>query len=593
MSDSSNGRAINPFVTYLNALSAGKSHVLELGAKDFTIQTNTLTALSSKIQSDTPGIVILTGNAGHGKTHLCAASINQTNPTIDWQRACELIQEFGRASASLPLGDRKVEVWLIKDLTELSITEARNLLTDAIKNIKNRLTIVCANEGRLRSVTEKPEMTEHQGLTDIHDALLRSLESHESEIGAIHIFNLNLQKISASSDTEHGSILSQLLNSWTAEENWKDCAECEKRERCPIRLNGEILNSNSSTTIRPFIENSIYLSELLGYQFTVRQALVALAAAITNEKKCADIHQNEELLVSGDLRSESIFHTLFKGHERHKFNLLFRAFHTIDPGSMSSNLVDGQIDLVDFESELGTWWGDLSGHIQKEHWEPSVEDWRFMRRFTVMTRRKFSDSPTSLGSTLDIKYLPEFDLLISNEQAELRNLVLRIFRGLEAIQGIRSEDSNSTRLSIADQSFSDPSLGLDGIATKNTRRDPEGTRLLASRIRFSDTNFQVEEVPPGENGMTTVNHFSTRVFLRPQNAPVTKRMAIDYVDFLYLLSAAEGLNANQFFAGQSLRLLRVLDSWSDEDPMDEITVLSKGKPVNFEWNGIRLEVDNG
>ena len=593
MQDSPDGHVINPFVTYLSALSTGKSHVLELGAKDFTIQTNSLRALSLKIQSDTPGLIVLTGNAGHGKTHLCAAAICESNPHIDWQQACALVQEFGRASAALPLGSRQFEVRLVKDLTELSIEDAKGLLSESVAHINDRLTIVCANEGRLRAVTESPTSSEYKNLVRLHDVLIRSLESHDSKIDEIQVFNLNLQKITAHPDTEQGSILSQLLTAWTADENWAACKACDKFECCPIRLNGSLMNEASPVTVLPFIQNSVRLAELLGYQFTIRQALVALAVAITNGNKCSVVHESDLLQNNGDLRSDSIFETLFSSAVDHPFNILLRAFQALDPGLTSSNQVDTRIDLVEIEDQMGQFWSDLSDLVQDEKWEPSVNDWRFLRRFLVMSRSEFSNSPSSLGSSLNIEYLSEFNSLIEKTEDDPRKLLLQMFRGLEAIQGIRSDDLGSTRLSIADQSFSDPSLGLDGIATKNTRRDPEGTRLLSSRIRVGDFNVEVEQVPPGENGINNVNHFSTRVYLRPQRAPLRKRMSIDYVDFLYLLSASKGLNASQFFAGQSLRLLRVLDSWTDEEPLSTITLLSKGKPVDFEWNGYRMEVDNG
>jgi len=229
------GHVINPFVTYLNALSTGKSHVLELGAKDFTIQTNSLKALSLKIESDTPGLIVLTGNAGHGKTHLCAAAICESNQQIDWQRACALVQEFGRASASLPLGKRQFEVRLIKDLTELSIGDAKDLLSESVQHINDRLTIVCANEGRLRAVTESPTSSEHKQLHRLHNALVKSLESHESEIDDIQVFNLNLQKITADSDTEQGSILSQLLKAWTGSCCACSCHYQRKKVQCNSR----------------------------------------------------------------------------------------------------------------------------------------------------------------------------------------------------------------------------------------------------------------------------------------------------------------------------------------------------------------------
>ncbi len=85
---------------------------------------------------------------------------------------------------------------------ELSIEDAKGLLSESVAHINDRLTIVCANEGRLRAVTESPTSSEYKHLVRLHDVLIRSLESHDSEIDEIQVFNLNLQKITAHPDTE-------------------------------------------------------------------------------------------------------------------------------------------------------------------------------------------------------------------------------------------------------------------------------------------------------------------------------------------------------------------------------------------------------
>jgi hypothetical protein len=166
-----------------------------------------------------------------------------------------------------------------------------------------------------------------------------------------------------------------------------------------------------------------------------------------------------------------------------------------------------------------------------------------------------------------------------------------LFRGLEAVQGIRTKNQNGRKLSIADQSFSDPSLGLDGIAIKNTRRDPDGTRLLASQIQMRDVEFHVEE-EQDKSSNSSVNHFANRFTLYPKDFE-SKRITIDYFDFFYLLSAANGLNANQFFAGQSLRILRVLDSWANTSPLKEATILYQGDEYEVIWENNRLEIERG
>ena len=178
----------------------------------------------------------------------------------------------------------------------------------------------------------------------------------------------------------------------------------------------------------------------------------------------------------------------------------------------------------------------------------------------------------------------------STDSSDTNDLKRQIFRGLEAIQGIRIDNPNNNRLSIADQSFSDPSLGLDGIAIKNTRRDPDGTRLLSSQLQMRDVVLKVEELDD-EDFNSSVNHFPNRFSLEPRDFPL-KRISFDYLDFLYVLSAANGLNASQFFAGQNLRILRALDGWASVSPLAEVTVLNRRKKFQLMWDNNRMAIDH-
>ena len=578
----------NEFVSYLAALSAGRAHVLELGAEDFTIATRSLTALVKKIDDDTPGIVILTGNAGHGKTHLCAASLSQSKFNISWTDALMYVQNFGHGTKPLPLHPRQTEIYLIKDLTELPILLARDLLTEAVNNNERRLTVICANEGRLRTVSDQNQSPQ---LTSILRELSASLLLEKPISSFVQIINLNFQKISSKASSDTDSILDQLLDSWTKDENWKACSSCPILNSCAIRNNARLINGQDGRSVRQFLGSVIKLAELIGYQFTIRQLLVAMATVVTNGNDCLQVQSNLQENNVQDLRGESIFSTLFS-NESHPDNNIFRALGALDPGTISNNYVDSSIDFVESNEEVSLWWSHLDDCLQDPLWQPTVEDWRFMRRMRVTLDHSLSGSVDNLGDTLEIKFLPLFQSAIdsSTDSSDTNDLKRQIFRGLEAIQGIRIDNPNNNRLSIADQSFSDPSLGLDGIAIKNTRRDPDGTRLLSSQLQMRDVVLKVEELDD-EDFNSSVNHFPNRFSLEPRDFPL-KRISFDYLDFLYVLSAANGLNASQFFAGQNLRILRALDGWASVSPLAEVTVLNRRKKFQLMWDNNRMAIDH-
>ena len=578
----------NDFVSYLASLSAGRSHVLELGADDFTISTNSLQSLIDKINSGSSGIVILTGNAGHGKTHLCAASLCQSKLDIEWPDALRMIQDFGNGEAPIPLERATTEIFLIKDLTELSTTKARDLLIEAVRRFDDRLTIICANEGRLRTVTEEDSSPE---LQTIFESLRSSLLLKPQVNDQIQIINLNFQKVSSESTSEVPSIFKQLMDSWTESKKWEPCLSCPVFSSCAIRLNKEAMSSEHPLSIQPYLQSTVHLAELIGYQFTIRQLLVAIATAITNGKDCT-AYQSSDLDV-GNLTENSIFTSLFKSVEQHPTNNVLKAFSSLDPGLNSNNLVDSEIDFAEQNESIKIWWKDLDQRLEDPFWQPHLDDWRLMRRIYVMTRPEFGGSIESLGEVLRIEFLQLFRSAVNSKSSpeKISEIKRLVFRGLEAIQGIRTKNLNSRRLNIADQSFSDPSLGLDGIAIKNTRRDPDGTRLLASQIQMKDLEFQVEE-DLGNRSNSSINHFANRFFFFPKNVE-NKKITIDYLDFLYLLSAANGLNASQFFAGQSLRILRSLDSWADVAPLKEATLLYRGDEYEILWENNRMEIDRG
>ncbi|MFU8805893.1 MAG: hypothetical protein ACNA8W_18920, partial [Bradymonadaceae bacterium] len=94
----------------------------------------------------TPGtrLIVLTGDAGHGKTHLCGRLLADLKG-IDEASAKEVLEEKARGEhdlAELPDGRA---LRMVKDLSEFEPEPAGRVLADALERT-GTVTVVCANK---------------------------------------------------------------------------------------------------------------------------------------------------------------------------------------------------------------------------------------------------------------------------------------------------------------------------------------------------------------------------------------------------------------------------------------------------------------
>nr|MDT0524496.1 hypothetical protein [Streptomyces sp. DSM 41633] len=156
------------------------------------IETRALTYLKD-VLNEGAGLVILTGDAGHGKTHLCSRLIRD-HLGYDPEAAREAIRERcdGRMlEPAPPQGDRR-RLRIFKDFSELTLGTARRLLSNAATD-NTATSIVCVNEGRLRSIFAEADDAD---LGLLRQAFGGSFSSGlASADGVLHIVNLNYQSV--------------------------------------------------------------------------------------------------------------------------------------------------------------------------------------------------------------------------------------------------------------------------------------------------------------------------------------------------------------------------------------------------------------
>ena len=214
-------------------------------------------------RSGEAGALILTGNAGTGKTAVAEAY-------------CRAL------GAELPRSDGRFEVapgrWVVKDLSGLPDRSAR---ADALRRAlaePDAQCLVCANEGVLRDAVED---TGDEATGAVLDTALRQ---GAAAAGRVSVVNVNRQRPT-------GDLLwKQLLDYVTREEIWTGCSDC------PFASGGCPMRSNASQLRRGDVREQLRTLVRLGTGEavpTLREVLAILSWAVVGGHSCAKVKDDD------------------------------------------------------------------------------------------------------------------------------------------------------------------------------------------------------------------------------------------------------------------------------------------------------------
>ena len=266
--------AYNPFVRYLNSLSsvsaANENAMAESQiASDFFNRIrvkNPVTAYAYDMLINKQTSVILTGNAGDGKTTIAADIIHMV--TGSTPRSLQAVERI--ASANLVI---------VKDMSELKAEERSEALRGAVEDTANRYLIV-SNTGTL---LESFRHLTVPGVQADESELLRALESNCPEYlldGRFLMVNIaRTDSIETACET-----FVRMLDA----DNWRDCEQCSHLVDCPISRNASFVRGGLE-----LVRNRISLAYRRMYEYdcrlTMRQMTGHLAYAITAGLDCEDV----------------------------------------------------------------------------------------------------------------------------------------------------------------------------------------------------------------------------------------------------------------------------------------------------------------
>lgn len=277
----------NPFVDYLNSYTTTSSdheavfdefisQVANPPDPPLRLETKVERFLRERFTSPDPPSIILTGNAGDGKTYLCRQIIHAFS--------AQTITEWGK-DTEFQIDRGSMRLYVVKDLSEMSVeTGVSQLqrLNAAINDAAARERyLIAANEGRLRDLLRQASL--HELEKKITQQLLHGSDQ-DSE--ALVVINLNQVATSA--------YVPEALTWMSLPGHWNACTGCPIVKSCPIHFNARRLRE---TVVAQRIALLYQLIEHIDAHVTIRDMLMHLAYTLTGGQQCTDLIQQAD---SGD-----------------------------------------------------------------------------------------------------------------------------------------------------------------------------------------------------------------------------------------------------------------------------------------------------
>jgi hypothetical protein len=291
--------------------SAGRLGVAPI-AFQHPLEEDVLSAFTS--DDNRARVVVLTGTAGDGKSHLCGRVWQVLDgPAADW--ASDNVYFSLRAKRA----QDTITLHVIRDLTALpeqdpegryeSKAALLHLLSKALFEPGSDMFLLAANDGQLietwRKLGSEGAAAKARNMFEA-----RLMEDDDPEPGeALRFFNL--------STVSSAKVLTLALNALLAHSGWEACysdAEVEGffSSRCPIRRNYELLRE-------PLVQSRLQaLFQLCDYNelhTPIRRVLMLLSNAILGHPSAKDRlllpKDVQGLIAADDIHSASLFNNLF------------------------------------------------------------------------------------------------------------------------------------------------------------------------------------------------------------------------------------------------------------------------------------------
>ncbi|MCX8001192.1 MAG: hypothetical protein N2661_01290 [Anoxybacillus mongoliensis] len=427
---------INPFVMYLdkfNVLSPNHSKIYDEYTHEKDLEHSFEFTISTKVEehlknifSSNPHSVILTGNAGDGKT-----------------RMCRLIHDY--------FSDQKLKSWpeegviavpyekgtikIVKDLSELKEEIIYDILMELQKYVlgghqERIFFLIAANEGKLTKTLSK-----YKELEPIREKIIARFEHYDNNDTRLSVLNLL--------DVTSSIYVGKVLEKWNDSENWSFCDKCEKKESCVIYFNHQ---RTSLPNVKQRLVDQYRLLDYLETHITLREMLIHMSYVLTGGYVCTDIWQAD--YAKGKEKAMKVYYQNFyginAGEEAFSEMRALKVFKSLDPGLYSYSVIDdfiingdihGDTDIEEMHKKLF----DNGLDMEFQYFRNMIEFYRnygegdqdFLEKWMPRLRRKLyfeleNEKYFSTLRLLPFEYVTEYISMFGdkNNQSKMRKEIV-------------------------------------------------------------------------------------------------------------------------------------------------------------------------
>jgi hypothetical protein len=565
------------------------------------------------------GLIVLTGNAGHGKTFIAREILldfqgKDRNSDEDKKLVMEQLNGDELKDPGIEHAGKKLAMHL--DLSHTG-SDAIAYLEKALKQADEKVTLVCVNEGRLRVLISEWEGDEkiRQRFEDgLEDCVRSGVASREDDL---YFINLNYQSVVAGG---RDSILESALKAWVDDDSkWSSRESSIDKEKCPIYRNRELLRITGDEESDEFprkrrdgIAFLFRLAELYGHPTTIREMLQLLAYVLTGGKSCNEFKSMDTANPDGGWQSSFSFYSLIFGPDLAEDDLrqlpLVKKLKALDPAKGAWRLSDDNYIVADEdESHSGidlnyrktdktiedarlTMRGETKSETGSESGKEDAVD--IGNAISILRRRDFFDlwsNPESdereRAKRLNVRHYLEFSRELERAVAtdELtRSLLAKVTKGLNAVQGVFPWSSNNRRRAGKDLVLLHPAF----IRLESQHQALNKT-IKTSRITISSQPNAWREQ---ENGLLrvedTTDYLPTHLYFVLEANGDTYELSLSLERFSYLAKAAEGCFSKTFYAADIARirsfLARLSYAFKDDEEPEDLTVIHDSGDYEYE-----------
>lgn len=512
---------INPFVEFMGNYDLTTADYTKIydeytSKVQFEIESETNKTILH-IMKNNPTSIIITGNAGDGKTRICRNVYTALTGE-------DLIQWDESGIEELSIDGKRIRI--IKDLSELQ----DSVINDELIDLKNAMQgkevfyLIAANEGKLTHA-----LLQNENLLELFNIVVSQLtdpagKKHEK----LHVYNL----LHSSSSI----YAKEMLKEWNKDSNWSICNNCKQQNNCIIYHNHQKLQQ---TEVRLLL-NRIYRSlDTTQVHMTIRELLIQLAYLHLGGLSCTDIHNAKNKDLQNQARK--VYYENLFGHSAP--DTLFEdipAFSEIqkyDPGLLSNSKVDDFILNGDLS-------GDDSSKQHKELFEKSIDtEYGFFKQ-DLLNYRSISNQENA-GQHLAKYWLPRlrrkyyFEINTTKDGKKQKGIAIANEHSMIAykhrVTFLNILSGKDKKVELRYQK--DLIRGLNYYFSKQLVSSPESSLYVVSDKLFVHRIISNSDMRWGvEKGNKEIDYKASYIYLNVDNIT----LKINLVLFEYLMRLANG-----------------------------------------------------